>query len=158
MNLKPMVDIARERRGLYPGDVWLAADQPPGSHFRLREFLSPSGVAVVRSDLLRALEGLRAALCEAAGEEVFIRISSGTRTQADQVRLAQRLGWTDEGGLVARNSRHLPQYGGIAADLYARTRSGRNIPQKELAAVCRRFFPFVKADYADGHVHVDMRE
>jgi len=158
MNLKPMVDIARERRGLYPGDVWLAADQPPGSHFRLREFLSPSGVAVVRSDLLRALEGLRAALWEAAGEEVFIRISSGTRTQADQVRLAQRLGWTDEGGLVSRTSRHLVEYGGIAADIYARTRSGKAIPQQELAAVCKKFFPFVKADYRDGHVHVDMRE
>jgi len=158
MNLKPMIDIARERRGLYPGDVWLAADQPPGSHFRLREFLSPSGVAVVRSDLLRALEALRAHLSAQAGEEVFIRIASGTRTQADQVRLAQRLGWTDEGGLVARYSRHLPSYGGIAADIYARTRGGRNIPQQELAAVCRRFFPFVKADYRDGHVHVDMRE
>jgi len=158
MNLKPMADVIRERRGLYPGDVWLSADQPPDCHFRLKEFLSPTGVAVVRSDLLRALEALRRALCEAAGEEVLVRISSGTRTMADQVRLAQRLGWTDQGGLVARDSRHLPQYGGIAADLYARTRSGRDIPQRVLAAVCTRFFPFVKADYRDGHVHVDMRE
>jgi len=158
MNLKPMSDIIRERRGLYPGDVWLVADQPPDSHFRLREFLSPSGVAVVRSDLLRALEGLRKALWEAAGEEVFIHITSGTRTQADQVRLAQRLGWTDQGGLVSRTSRHLPKYGGIAADIYAKTRSGRTIPQRELGDVCRQFFPYVKDDYRDGHVHVDMRE
>lgn len=158
MNLRPMIDIARERSGLYPGDVWLAADQPPDSHFRLREFLSPTGVAVVRSDLLRALEALRAHLSAQAGEEVFIRIASGTRTQADQVRLAQRLGWTDEGGLVARDSRHLPSYGGIAADIYARTRSGHDIPQRALAQACELFFPFVKADYRDGHVHVDMRE
>jgi len=140
-----------------PGDVWLSVEPPAGSHFRLREFANADGIAIVHPALLYALERLREALGEALGEEILIRITSGTRTQADQVRLAARLGWTDEGGLVARDSKHLPRYGGIAADLYAVSRSGHPVPQKVLAEHARRFFDYVKGDYADGHVHCDMR-
>ena len=78
---------------------------------------------------------------------------------ADLERLAVRYGWTDEGGRVARRSRHLAEFGGIAADLVARVaRTRAAVPQHTLGMVCRRYFDWVKDDYSDGHVHADNRE
>ena len=84
-------------------------------------------------------------------------VTDAVRTQADLERLA-RYGWVDQGGTVARQSKHLAVYGGIAVDLVAMVASTRRrIPQKTLGALCRRHFDWVKDDYADGHVHADNR-
>jgi hypothetical protein len=127
-------------------------------HFRLCEFENSEGLAMIHGTVLQSLEGVRRELCAMACEDVWIIITDGVRTQTDLDRLAMRLGWADEGGAVARNSKHLAKFGGIAVDLIAviaRTR-GR-VPQQTVGAVCRRFFDWVKDDYSDGHVHADNR-
>ncbi len=142
-------------------DVRLLAeiDGEAVSHFRLREFENGEGLAMVHASALASLERVRRDLCAAAGEEVWVIITDAVRTQRDLDRLAARLGWTDEGGTVARNSKHLSRHGGIAADLIAMTANGRRrIPQRELGRICRRHFDWVKDDYADGHVHADNRD
>ncbi len=129
------------------------------SHFKLREFENRDGLAMIHPAALTALEQTRRDLNARYGETVWILITDAVRTPADLERLAARLGWTDEGGLVARRSRHLSVFGGIAVDLVAVVaRTGARVPQCELGAVCRRYFDFVKDDYRDGHVHGDMRE
>ncbi len=129
------------------------------SHFRLCEFENSEGLVMVHQAALTALELTRRDLCARYGEMVWILVTDAVRTQAELERLAARLGWTDEGGLVARRSRHLAAFGGIAVDLVAvvaRTRA--RVPQRVLGAICRRYFDFVKDDYTDGHVHADQRE
>jgi len=134
-------------------------DGQPVSHFRLREFENREGLAMVHSTVLGALERVRRDLCAMAGEEVWLIITDAVRTQQDLERLAARLGWTDEGGAVARHSKHLAQYGGIAVDLVAiLSRNRQRLPQKTLGRVCRRYFDWVKDDYGDGHVHADNRD
>ena len=128
------------------------------SHFRLCEFENGDGLAMVHRSVLESLERVRRDLCAEAGEEVWIIVTDAVRTQADLERLAARLGWTDEGGLVARDSRHLAKYGGIAVDVIAVVaRTRERVPQKKLGELCRRYFDWVKDDYADGHVHADNR-
>ena len=129
------------------------------AHFRLREFENGEGLAMVHASLLESLERVRRDLCAMAGETVWVIITDAVRTRADLERLAARLGWKDAGGAVARDSRHLAEYGGIAVDLIgvvARTRE--RVPQRAVGAVCRRYFDWVKDDYADGHVHADNRD
>jgi len=141
-------------------DVGLLAevDGERVSHFRLREFESREGLAMVHATVLAALERVRRDLGAMAGEEVWIIVTDGVRTQADLERLAARLGWVDEGGAVARRSKHLAEFGGIAVDLVAVVAStGRRVPQETAGAVCRRYFDWVKDDYRDGHVHADNR-
>jgi hypothetical protein len=131
----------------------------PVSHFRLREFENAEGLAMVHASALDSLERVRRDLCALYGETVHIIITGAVRTRADNERLAARYGWTDEGGRVARQSRHLAEFGGIAADLVARTaRMRAPVPQHVLGMVCRRYFDWVKDDYKDGHVHADNRE
>ena len=128
------------------------------SHFRLKEFENRDGLTMVHASALLSLERVRRDLCAMAGEPVWVIVTDAVRTRADLERLAARLGWTDEGGAVARFSKHLAAYGGIAVDIIAvvaRTRT--RLPQRELGDVCRRHFDFVKDDYRDGHVHADMR-
>ena len=128
------------------------------SHFRLREFANAEGLAIVHPCLLESLERVRRDLCRDAGEEVWVLITDATRTQADLERLAARLGYTDKGGLVSRNSRHLTRYGGIAADIVALNVVSRTrVAQRVVGDICRQHFDFVKDDYADGHVHADNR-
>ncbi|HDP34125.1 MAG TPA: hypothetical protein ENN29_03330 [Candidatus Hydrogenedentes bacterium] len=129
------------------------------SHFKLREFENRDGLAMIHRSALTALELTRRDLYARYGETVWVLITDAVRTPDDLQRLAARYGWTDAGGLVARRSRHLAEFGGIAVDLVAvvaRTRS--RVPQEVVGAVCRRYFDFVKYDYQDGHVHADMRE
>ena len=137
--------------------LWTPLDGRWVSHFFLREFASPDGLCVVHPCLLESLERVRDDLARQCGEEVFLIITSATRTDEDNQRLARRLGWTDQGGLVARNSRHLPRFGGIAVDLRARCRSARPVPPALLAEVCRARFDYVRDGYPDGHVHADNR-
>ena len=150
------------RKGALRGrnDVKLSVtlDDEEARNFRLREFENAEGLAMVHASAMTSLEEVRRDLCAMAGETVWVMITNGVRTQADLTRLAARLGWTDEGGAVSRQSKHLARYGGIAVDLIAvvaRTRA--RIPQKDLGAVCRRHFDWVKDDYRDGHVHADNR-
>lgn len=141
--------------------MWLAAevDGELLSHFRLKEFENREGLAMVHATVVESLERVRRDLAAAAGEEVWVIITDAVRTQREQELLAARLGWSDEGGAVSRTSKHLARFGGIAVDLKAVVaRSRARVPQKEVGAVCRRHFDWVKDDYADGHVHADNRE
>lgn len=142
-------------------DVGLVArvDGEPLSHFRLREFENGEGLAMVHASALESLERTRRDLCTAAGEEVWVIVTDAVRTQADLERLAARLGWADDGGAVARRSKHLADFGGIAVDLIAVVaRTRQRLPQRTVGEACRRNFDWVKDDYADGHVHADNRE
>ena len=141
--------------GYKDGDTWRI------SHFRLLEFETADGFALVDSGVIRSLELTRESLGKQYGREVRILITCGVRTLADNERLAAELGWLEDGGLVARNSRHLPQYGGIAVEIVAEydlDGATTRIPQANLAVACRDHFAYVKADYKDGHVHADTRE
>lgn len=133
----------------------------PG-HFRLCEFENGDGLAAVHPSTIWALERIRADLnaSEAAAmTEIGIYITDGVRTQKDLETLAERLGWTDEGGLVSRTSKHLVTMGAHGVDFKARARHGRgNLVMSELGAVARRYFDFVEDDYSDGHVHGDNRD
>ena len=101
---------------------------------------------------------MRRELNATAGEEVWVIITDAVRTQADLERLAARHGWTADGGTVSHDSKHLAKYGGIAVDLVAIIASSRHrVPPATLGTVCRRYFDWVQDDYADGHVHVDLR-
>jgi len=141
-------------------DIRLLAsvDGEEAAHFRLREFVNADGLAMVHPELLIALERVRRDLNAMAGETVWVIIKDAVRTNADLAKLAARLGWTDEGGVVSRDSMHLAKYGGIAVDLIAMIASGKHrVPQSTLGEVCRRYFDYVKDDYRDGHVHADLR-
>ena len=130
------------------------------SHFRLREFEDEDGLVVIDPGLVQSLELLRRDLSRFYSKDVQIVITSGTRTEADNEKLAERLGWCENGGQVARDSKHLPKYGGIAVDMYARYREGAIwavVPQTTLGSACLVHFAYVKADYPDGHVHADNR-
>ena len=128
------------------------------SHFKMREFENRAGLVMVHASVLDSLERVRRDLCSMAEEDVWVIVTDGVRTQDDLGRLAARLGWIDEGGAVARNSKHLVKFGGIAVDVVARVASSRTrVPQATLGEVCRRYFDWVKDDYADGHVHADNR-
>ena len=140
---------------------WFGARSPKDYHFRLCEFEDKDGFACVDDRVIESLEGARADLNRLSRREVQIVVTCGTRTEATNQRLGRELGWTDEGGIVARDSRHLPKYGGIAVDIYARYPDGTGwarVPQDTLASACRHHFGYVKADYEDGHVHADNRE
>ncbi|MCK5863365.1 MAG: hypothetical protein KAH38_12825 [Candidatus Hydrogenedentes bacterium] len=129
------------------------------SHFKLREFENKDGLAMVHTNTLIALEKTRRALCTHYGTDVQILITDAVRTLEDLKRLAARYGWIDEGGTVARRSKHLAEFGGIAVDIIAVVTHNRNpVPPKVLGSLCRRYFNFVKDDYRDGHVHADTRE
>lgn len=130
------------------------------SHFTLDEFESATGIVVLDTELLVGLERLRRYLVETFETDVQIVITSGTRTEEENQELGDRLGWTDQGGPVARDSRHLPKFGGIAADIFARYKNNGGytvVPQKRVESFALKIFGYVKADYADGHVHVDCR-
>jgi len=116
---------------------------------------------MVDDSVIRSLELVRESLGRQYECEVEVLVTSGVRTQEDNERIAEVLGWTDEGGLVARDSKHLEEYGGIAVDIVARYRKGDEwvrVPQCDVASACRDRFAYVKADYADGHVHSDNRK
>jgi len=143
-----------------PNQLWLSAN--PGtaatSHFQLSEFANDDGFALVHPDLLTALELLRFALSAHFKRPVAIRITNATRTPSDNHRLARSLGWSDQGGLVSRISRHLTAYGGIAADVIPYfPETSEPVPVHVVAAAARNFFDYVQADYPDGHVHLDQR-
>lgn len=136
--------------------VWI--DGALVSHFRLCEFENEDGLAMIHTSTLTALEHVRHDLCEKYGEEVWVIITSAIRTEGENERLAAWLGWTDDGGLVSRDSKHLVKYGGIAVDFVAVVASSRQrVQQSVVGGMARKYFDWVKDDYSDGHVHGDMR-
>lgn len=127
------------------------------THFSLKEFENKDGVAMVHPLTLQALERLRDALGVAHNQEVLVIITDGTRTRKDLENLAAVYGWIDEGGAVARDSKHLTSNGATAVDIRATCAvTKERVPQKTLGNLCRKYFLYVKDDYEDGHVHVDM--
>jgi len=129
------------------------------SNFNLREFMNPEGWALIHPDAVKALEQTRRYLnTRHPKADIIIRITNTTRTPAQLNALAEKLGWIDEGGLVARNSKHLTHYGGIAVDFKAYSRNRKEeLPNSEVGPVAQLYFGFVKYDYADNHIHGDTR-
>ena len=128
------------------------------SHFMLAEAETPDGFAMVHPSTLRSLELTRMQLNKQFPlDPVYIVITCWIRTETHNADLAVIYGWTDEGGTVARNSKHLPKYQGIAVDFVARHKSGARVEQSVAGKAARMFFDWVKDDYAEGHVHADNR-
>ena len=71
------------------------------TNFRLREFANKQGLAIVHPALVTGLERLREYLRNEYDSDVRIQVTCGTRTEQDNVELAGRLGWTEEGGAVS---------------------------------------------------------
>ena len=147
-------------QSVLPNDVWLFNSATPDheSHFKLSEFANDDGLVMVNPCLLAALEAFRSALQHRCGLPVALAITSGLRTRSDNYRLARRLGWSDHGGVVSRTSRHLPEFGALAADIRAYfPESGQLVPSKITTPIARLYFDYVNDDYPDGHTHVDQR-
>jgi len=137
--------------------VWPKTGKP--SHFALREFETADGFVMVDSTVIDSLEEVRSDLWRSYKEDTAIIVTCAIRTEAENIKLAERLGWINDGGTVSPDSRHLPRWGGIAVDIKAhRTETDKPVPQKILGAYCRQHFDFVKDDYTDGHVHADNRK
>jgi len=129
------------------------------SHFKLSEFENHDGFVMVHPGVLKGLELVRRDLSLTTRKAIYIIISCCVRTHKENEELAARLGWTDEGGLVSRTSKHLPEYGGIAVDFTAfYTDIKEHISRKLVGGIARRHFDFVKDTYSDGHIHADQRE
>jgi hypothetical protein len=130
------------------------------SRFKLSEFENSQGIVVINNALIFSLECFRTAIAEKLSispDIIKIVITDGTRTEEDNQALGKKLGWTDEGGLVSRDSKHLTKYGGIAADIVVlMTRARIRIPHKVMIPLAEQIFDYAKS-YHDGHLHVDMR-
>jgi len=134
---------------------------PVASHFKLREFENCRGLVMVDSSVVEGLESVRGKLCEVVGRDVQVVVTDAVRSDEDNMRLGLRAGWVDQGGVVARDSRHLERYGGIAVDVCARYKCAGAwvyVASEVIGKCACGFFDFVKCDYKDGHVHLDMRD
>jgi len=128
------------------------------THFKLKEFENENGWVMIHRSVIVSLTKVREELAKQHGDEVEIIITDSTRTPQELEELGNKLGWIDEGGIVARDSKHLEKFGGIAVDFYARFKqSKKRIPSYQIEGICRKYFDYVKADYTDGHVHADNR-
>lgn len=138
--------------------IYTEIDGEKVSHFLFSEFKNPLGWVIVHPQVPWALEHIRADLNNRyAPDEIIIIITCTTRTPQQNEALAARLGWTDEGGLVSRNSYHLVQHGGIAVDFISRNITRKQIVSpSEVAEIADLYFDWVKP-YDDGHVHGDFR-
>lgn len=138
---------------LKPNDIQVS------KHFKLFEFEDPEDghVVVLHPLLLNQLEQYHEAISQTLGHNIAIVVTSGTRTQRSNKRLANRFGWTDYGGLVSRNSRHLPKFGGIAVDFYALDKETKQIVNTTFAAGLADEFFDVVLDHYPTHIHVDLR-
>lgn len=129
------------------------------THFNLKEFENDNGWVMIHRSVIVSLTQVRKELTKMFGDEVEIIITDSTRTPQDLEKVGNKLGWVDKGGVVSRNSKHLEKFGGIAVDFYARFKqSKKRIPSYQIEAVCRKYFDYIKTDYADGHIHADNRK
>jgi hypothetical protein len=127
------------------------------SNFSLHEFANREGLVCLHWALLEAVQAVRDDLSAECGEEVALVITDGTRTLDDLKRLAAKLGWIKDGGLVAKDSKHLHRHGGIGVDFKALYASNRKRVQLDVVVrVSQKHFDWVKS-YKDGHVHGDLR-
>ncbi len=127
--------------------------------FSMKEFENKKGWVMIHCSVIFSLTKIREKLTERFGEEIEIIITDSTRTEEELEALAKKLGWTDEGGTVSRNSKHLEKYGGLAVDFYARYKRNKEpILQSIVGEISRKYFDFVKANYKDGHIHGDNRK
>lgn len=138
--------------------IWNNIDGQMVSHFRLKEFQNPQGWVILHEKVPRALHWTRHALnLRYPTWLIQILVKDCTRTRQQNEALARKLGWTDEGGIVSRESFHLVHYGGIAVDFVAYSTARQiPIPAKEVADIAALYFDYVKW-YSDGHVHGDFR-
>lgn len=129
------------------------------SNFRLREFQNALGWVILHDKVPWALEMTRAALnARYPTWLIQILVTNCTRTRQQNEALARKLGWADDGGVVARESFHLVEFGGIAADFVAYSVARKiPIPAKEVADIAALYFDYVKW-YSDGHIHGDFRK
>jgi hypothetical protein len=129
------------------------------SNFLMREFQNTQGWVILHEKVPWALEMTRAALnARYPTWLIQILVTNCTRTRAQNESLARRLGWADEGGTVSRESFHLVEFGGIAADFVAYSTARKiRIPAKEVADIAALYFDYVKW-YSDDHVHGDFRK
>lgn len=128
-------------------------------HFKLYEFedRADGHLVVLHPLTLQLLELFHLALSQNIGHLIAIIVTCGTRTQRTNNRLAKLLGWTDEGGLVSRTSKHLPNFGGIAVDCYVLDKElGLLVPTGKVSDIAMRFFDTV-LDHYPTHIHVDLR-
>lgn len=139
--------------------LWNNIDGQMVSHFRLKEFQNPHGWVILHEKVPRALHWTRHALnLRYPTWLIQILVRDCTRTRQQNEALARKLGWTDEGGLVSRESFHLVHFGGIAVDFVAYSMARQiRIPAKEVADIAALYFDYVKW-YADDHVHGDFRK
>lgn len=129
------------------------------SNFQLHEFQNKDGWVIIHPAVIEALEFVRHDLNRTSYlGEVKVTITNTTRTPEQNAALAARLHYTDEGGVVARRSFHLVEFGGIAVDFYAwYARDRTRYPAWQVGQVASRYFDYVNSTYADGHIHGDMR-
>ena len=129
------------------------------SNFTIREFQNTLGWVILHKKVPWGLEMTRAALnARYPTWLIQILVSNCTRTRQQNEALARKLGWTDEGGLVSRESFHLVEFGGIAVDFVGFSTARKiRIPAKEVADIAGLYFDYVKC-YSDGHVHGDFRK
>jgi len=129
-------------------------------HFRLSEFEDrlEHGLVVHDPALSLRLELLRFLVRRQTMMPYRIIVTSGTRTERSNQILARQLGWLGEGGLVSPQSRHLPKFAGIAADIQAIIEdSDQRLPSSQLLSLAETVFPYCKA--IDAHsIHVDLEE
>lgn len=120
---------------------------------------------VMSANLLRRdLNNTYAHECRTEGEiGIFVSEHGGVRTDADNERLGEELGWNDEiqpdgkPGRVSRNSKHLVKHGGIAGDLKAKFKiSGRILDHKTTQRHADKYFDWTKL--YSSHVHCDNRD
>jgi hypothetical protein len=139
--------------------IYLAAERGTTmfSHFTLDEFQNSEGWAMVSRELLQALEAIRQTIWDTLKTEHAIQITRATVTEEENRALAARLGWTDEGGKVARDSHHLAKYGGAAADIVAYNLKTKAIlPANILAKISSLYVPTVIPYPDDNHVHISV--
>jgi len=129
------------------------------SHFTLREFQNRAGWAMVHPSMINSVHQTRAGLNAISRDgEVELLITDCVRTPQQLIALAAKYGWTDEGGIVARRSFHLFEFGGIAADFKARyKKTCIYLPARQVYNVAQLYFDYAKY-YDDGHVHGDNRK
>ncbi len=129
-------------------------------HFTLCEFddKANGNLVVLHPLTIERLEKLHLALSESMGRPIAILITCGTRTPRTNNQLAKLLGWTDDGGLVSKTSKHLPRFGGIAADLQVLDiEFGQLMPIRTVAQLAASFFDTI-IDHYPTHIHVDLRD
>lgn len=139
------------------GGARLCTSDGKPSNFWEHEFQSHSGYCFAPQVLVDVLQKMRNYVRDATGREHRVIITDGGRTYGDNVELAERLGWIDDGGPVSKYSKHLFTEGSCAVDFYLVSTDGIVMPAEEVKKLVGPVFDFFQT-YPDGHCHGDMRD